>query len=967
MRYTALLSLVLVSLLPRPAAAQTITAPSGGAISVKAADDYATRVFQDPWDMNERTDVGWWLFGSDAPASNFANPTFSGGVFSGTTTGFGARLFLLESGLPETSSDLQPPIGKTGKNFPIDASTYTHLVYRMSSPTGFQDTGNAANASQFIWSAKTIWDGQTVGASKEVVKGWAIYDVDLRTLPHSAVSGTNTAWGGTIRALQFLPNQAANSLLQIDWIRLVKDDPALYKTITWTGSAAVDLYLDNNNTASDGTLGRIALNKTGGSLSFFVGALEEGDYYVAVRPHSNDETTSGLSYSSGYYHVNGIPRLVFTSPSPEGSADDFATAKLGNPWDFTALSDIDYKYNVQNDGITSLNLTSEAGASLGAQTVYFGYNTPATAASGNVGDPFLFPLFWDYRGKSARIDPNRYRILTIDMGLPDLARSLPGGSIGRVVWKGVNDGLQQTVSKAWVVNHKAGENVLSHVTVDLNAMPIEPGSQGQTKWNSAGADAGIDAFRFDPHEFSNPTAFFIKRIRLAALDRTSGNKYTFRWSYSKSSGTVDLYRDSSGTRTFNSSTSVRFAQGVSAAAKAYTWDATGVPDGEYQIYAVFTDGTNSNQVYAGTPIVVDANSVALPAIVLSHEALNFSIYGGTRTSPQTVRLSFSGSGSQCWTATSNHGGVTVSPTSGTGAATLTIAAPGGFGIGETPTSVTIASCGSLSNSRNIAVTVRALASSVAPSGSLDTPTEGQAVSGSVAITGWAVDDVGVSTVAICRDAVAGEAPTAQPYCGGSARIFVGTATFIEGARPDVESAASGSPLNYRAGWGYLMLSNFLPNQGNGAFRIYAYAFDLDGRSTLIGSRGFNAQNSASAKPFGAIDTPAQGQVVCGSSFVNFGWALTRQPNIVATNGSTITVYIDGVAVRKPGALAARSDIQSLFPGYRNTSNAVGAFVFDTTKYANGLHSIYWLVTDSAGNSDGVGSRYFTVANPCSGT
>jgi hypothetical protein len=38
-------------------------------------------------------------------------------------------------------------------------------------------------------------------------------------------------------------------------------------------------------------------------------------------------------------------------------------------------------------------------------------------------------------------------------------------------------------------------------------------------------------------------------------------------------------------------------------------------------------------------------------------------------------------------------------------------------------------------------------------------------------------------------------------------------------------------------------------------------------------------------------------------------------------------------------------------------------VIDTTKLANGLHTISWLVTDSAGVSEGIGSRFFTVNNP----
>ena len=39
---------------------------------------------------------------------------------------------------------------------------------------------------------------------------------------------------------------------------------------------------------------------------------------------------------------------------------------------------------------------------------------------------------------------------------------------------------------------------------------------------------------------------------------------------------------------------------------------------------------------------------------------------------------------------------------------------------------------------------------------------------------------------------------------------------------------------------------------------------------------------------------------------------------------------------------------------------------DTTLFANGPHTIGWLVTDSTGQADGIGSRFFTVANGASG-
>ncbi len=46
--------------------------------------------------------------------------------------------------------------------------------------------------------------------------------------------------------------------------------------------------------------------------------------------------------------------------------------------------------------------------------------------------------------------------------------------------------------------------------------------------------------------------------------------------------------------------------------------------------------------------------------------------------------------------------------------------------------------------------------------------------------------------------------------------------------------------------------------------------------------------------------------------------------------------------------------------------AIGVFNLDTTKLANGLHTIAWSVTDDQGRVDGIGSRFFTVSDGGSG-
>jgi hypothetical protein len=237
-----------------------------------------------------------------------------------------------------------------------------------------------------------------------------------------------------------------------------------------------------------------------------------------------------------------------------------------------------------------------------------------------------------------------------------------------------------------------------------------------------------------------------------------------------------------------------------------------------------------------------------------------------------------------------------------------------------------------------------------PFGSFDTPIDGLTARGSIPVTGWALDDSGIHSVKIYRES-------------GNKLVYIGDAVLVEGARPDVAAAYPGYPNNTKAGWGYMLLTNFLPSGGNGTFVLRAIAVDHAGKSISLGNKTIYCDNDNAVKPFGAIDTPTQGGTATGDRFVNFGWALTPQPNTIPIDGSTITVWVDGAPLGNPVYNQYRSDIAGLYSDYNNSNGAVGYFYLDTTAYDNGVHTIQWTVEDDAGNFDGIGSRYFTVQNP----
>ncbi len=384
---------------------------------------------------------------------------------------------------------------------------------------------------------------------------------------------------------------------------------------------------------------------------------------------------------------------------------------------------------------------------------------------------------------------------------------------------------------------------------------------------------------------------------------------------------------------------------------------TDFPRGTTVYYKIAVVNAKGKTGPVQTVSVVTPEGVPIPTMVISRERFNFTYIMGASPPPsQTLRIGNSGAGSLNWTATDDAEWLTCNPPSAMGNAVVTILIdPTGLAVGTYNATITISDLLATNSPQTIAVylTVKNSTQDQLPFGSFDTPADNSTVMSSVPVTGWVLDDVGVESVKIYRDPLAG---------GGKALVYIGDALFVEGARPDIENAYPDYPCNYKAGWGYMMLSNFLPDGGNGTFKLYAIARDSFGKEVTLGTKTIICDNANAVKPFGAIDTPTQGGTASGTKFINWGWALTPKPNSIPTDGSSINVYIDGVKVGNPEYNIYRADIANLFPDYANSGGAIGYFFLDTTQYADGVHTIQWTARDFAGNSDGIGSRYFTIQN-----
>jgi hypothetical protein len=353
-------------------------------------------------------------------------------------------------------------------------------------------------------------------------------------------------------------------------------------------------------------------------------------------------------------------------------------------------------------------------------------------------------------------------------------------------------------------------------------------------------------------------------------------------------------------------------------------------------------------------VTAEYQMTTLPYISLNRIYMTFGAEKfGSSTGSQTLLIDNIGGGSLNWNVIVAQNWLHCIPSSGTGAGSVSVSInPSGLSPGSYSDTIKIYDPNAANSPQTVSVKlyVYGAGQTSGPFGHYSTPLNGSKVRSSVPFTGWVLDDIGIESVKLYRQE-------------GKKLHYIGDAVFVEGARPDVEILYPDYPNNDKAGWGYMMLTNFLPNGGNGIFTIHAIAKDNSGNQVTLGKKTITVDNANAIKPFGAIDTPTQGGTASGSAFINFGWVLTPLPNIIPKDGSTIHVWINGRSVGQPKYNIYRDDIAALFPGYNNSNGAMGYFKIDTTQYQNGVHTIAWSATDNAGNSAGIGSRYITIQNP----
>jgi len=567
---------------PSAAPAITITQPDGIDDVVGEGEDFAATVLGAPWDMNSNPYPDF-----QAVMRYFDRGSFSvsGGIWDAYTLNSDPGVTIHPTGLAQ-------PVMKDGSRFPIEASEYRLLSFRMYSSQPdvayiywFYDS----TFSQFAWSGLI-----------PISSGWKTYVIDLATYGVGGSVGGATGWNGWVRGLRIDPVASGSGVnIKFDWIRLTTTDTSQSIPISWAdlspADATLELFIDLDNSGYDGTkighipnAGASGTFNWGTSLAYYgtglpyplPSAFEPGDYYVYAVVNGSPE-----GYSSGPLTTNQAPMVVIARPS-RTSGEDYATAVVGNPWDMNGSPDIASTRHI-------------------AWSQYSGgvYD----AASDSSGDPGLT------LNVSSAIDSNKYRYLTFKMsrnGTHDWGE----GWVARAYWWGAGGPGNHGVIDDIIVREG-----WQTYTLDLAQAILEYGPA----WTSD----SWTTLRLDPHEVAASRTFHLDYILLTANDQADAY-FSIAWSVSDrdidDSFTTNLYYDSDSNwdngKTFIAQLPpsppppagphlvylpLAFKNyGASTCNYVYSWDTSAVSAGTYYVWVEITDGYNTTRWISESPVVI---------------------------------------------------------------------------------------------------------------------------------------------------------------------------------------------------------------------------------------------------------------------------------------------------------------------------------------------------------------------------
>ncbi len=248
-----------------------------------------------------------------------------------------------------------------------------------------------------------------------------------------------------------------------------------------------------------------------------------------------------------------------------------------------------------------------------------------------------------------------------------------------------------------------------------------------------------------------------------------------------------------------------------------------------------------------------------------------------------------------------------------------------------------------------AVSLALAAGAVAqPIGAIDSPTEGQTVSGVVRVSGFVLDMSAVQGIDVLVDGAA----------VNSAQLYLPRIDVLQ-----MFPTYAGSPTAQPGFITSFLAGNYANGPHTVSIRVTESATQTQ---TIVASVGVNVDSTVNQAPFGYIDIPSPvGLTGANGSFPVYGWALDD----VAINH--IDVVIDGqeVAGSVGMGLAStalyglpRPDVAAAFPDVPNSLDSGFQANVDTTALVNGIHILTVWAWDDQGNGRDLGDRTIQVIN-----
>jgi hypothetical protein len=230
-------------------------------------------------------------------------------------------------------------------------------------------------------------------------------------------------------------------------------------------------------------------------------------------------------------------------------------------------------------------------------------------------------------------------------------------------------------------------------------------------------------------------------------------------------------------------------------------------------------------------------------------------------------------------------------------------------------------------------------------GSIDVPVDGATVSGYVQVIGFALDGNLVSNIDVFVD---GTDEANRVSAAGGANINL--------PRPDViqffpqYGGTAGKNPGYQASFKASLFSN-------GSHTVYVRATDVDGCSYFLTPRAVKVDNARNQPPFGGVDFPLPDSGVSANGVLEVaGWALDDR------KVDHVDVFVDGLIERQAVTGIYRADVAANYPD--NPQAIVAGFILniDSTRYANGVHTVTVKAVDDQGQQGLLGSRRVQIFN-----